>query len=387
MKIAIFGLGISGRAARDFFLKRGDEVVCLEAENSFRPEGIDLAVKSPGIAVTHPWVQKAIAYQIPVVGEIDIAFAEFQKKNKRLFGVTGSNGKTTTSLLTAHLLNISEKRAIAAGNVGTPLLSLVDSDYEFFVVELSSFQLENIQEHRVLDAAVILNITPNHLDRHLSFEAYKQAKLRIASCIKSGGTLYFQEDYLLFKEKVASILARGYRGKGIKFYSHDEENLAAAYALARVPDACVLKGAATFERPPHRLEFVKEIEGVHFVNDSKATSVDAVLKAVDAIETPILLLAGGVDKGGSFKAWIPLFREKVIKIWAFGNAAGRIENELNQTLSVTKVSSLEVGVCEAAKFARRGDTVLLSPGCSSYDQFKDYQQRGEKFKKLVLEKL
>ncbi len=387
MKIAVLGLGISGKAAYKYLLKRVDEVVGLEGSDILYPDGVELVVKSPGIPITHPWVQTAYAHQIPVIGEVDLGFAELQKRGKTVFGITGSNGKTTTTLLTIHLLNGSGKKAIAVGNVGLPLISQVDSDVDVFVVELSSFQLETVVERPVLDAAVILNITPNHLDRHSSFEAYKQAKMRIACCLKKEAPLYQKEDYLRFKEEVERILSLVYRETRLKFYSHDEENLAAAYALMQVPDESIVHGMATFKRPAHRLEFVREIKGVTFINDSKATSVDAVLKATEAIDSPIVLLAGGVDKGGIFSDWIPLFREKVVRVFAYGEAAKRIEKELNAYIPVNRVGSLEVGVVEAAKLAIAGETVLLSPGCSSFDQFNDYQQRGEKFKKLVLEKL
>ena len=411
MKVIVLGLGISGKAAAHFLNKRGDKVLGVDrivqtfeeiqvvAESSpIQLEGIDLVVKSPGITQTHPWVVAARARNVPIIGEIDLALAELKKKDKTLFGITGSNGKTTTTLMAAHLLNVYGKKAIAAGNVGIPLIAQVDSEADVFVVELSSFQLEEIVENRVLDGAVILNITPNHLDRHPSFEHYRQAKLSIASCLKENAPLYVSEQvakqcssllsgYEIFdcmKEKVETILSLGYR---VSLYPHDLENVTAAFLLTHIPAEILKKGIETFARPPHRLEFVRRVAGVTYINDSKATSVDAVIKAVQAIQAPIILIAGGVDKGGAYYDWLPHFREKVVRVLALGAAAIRIKRELAPEIVVDLVSSLEEGVHMASKIAVTGCTVLLSPGCSSYDRFKDYQHRGETFKKIVEEEM
>ena len=409
MKVIVLGLGMSGRAAASFLHHRGEEVVGVD-RNEPSIEGIrvmsdvtppqlqdvGLFVKSPGIAYAHPWVQAASMCGIPIVGEIDLALAELAQRQKRVLAVTGSNGKTTTTLLAAHLLQTHGTRALAAGNVGIPLLSQIDGDYEAFVVELSSFQLEGIAPLPVFDGAVILNITPNHLDRHASFEDYMQAKLRIAHCLKMQAPLYVTEQVMQMCgsqivtpviKKVETILPLGYRDNHYHLFPHDLENASAAFALTRVPISVLQKGIETFVRPPHRLEFVQEIGGVRYINDSKATSVDAVIKAVQALNSPILLIAGGVDKGGVFSDWLPIFRGKVKSLLALGEAAKRIEWELGREMKVQKVSSLKEGVRIAASQASAGDTVLLSPGCSSYDQFRDYQHRGETFTHLVREML
>lgn len=411
MKTLILGLGLSGKAAAQFLRQRGDVVVgvdrnihaaqemeIIDEKGPICLKGIDLVVKSPGIPESHPWVVAARAVGLPIVGEMDLALNELGKKNKIIFGITGSNGKTTTTLMTAHLLNLSGKKAVAAGNVGVPLVSQIESDAEVFVVELSSFQLEQIVPNQVLDGAVIINITPNHLDRHPTFEHYAQSKLRIASCLKENAPLFVShqvaevcrlwlKSYQIFnsmQEKVETIFSLGYRDN---LYPHDWENVTAAYALAPVPVEVLKKGIETFVRPAHRLEFVREVANVAYINDSKATSVDAVIKAVQAIQTPITLIAGGVDKGGSFSDWIPYFRGKVVRVVAMGQAALRIKNELSPQIVVDEVSSLEEGVSMAARLSQPGTTVLLSPGCASYDKFRDYQHRGEVFRHSVKELL
>lgn len=388
MHILIIGLGISGRAVRAFCEKRGDTVSVYDdalAPDPVPLEGINLAIKSPGIAFSHPFVQAVQKREIPLIGEIDLALKEIQ--GKTLYAVTGSNGKTTTVLLATHLLNMAGKKAAAVGNVGTPLISQIDADVEIFVVELSSFQLESITPAPYFDAGVLLNLTPNHLDRHKTFEAYAKAKLRLGACLKAGGSFFvsrtvaeqfYPSGKLLPIESISSL---GYRVR--RFHPHDLENIAAAWALTGVDRNALEIGLETFKKPPHRIEFVREFRGIAFINDSKATSVDAVEKAVEAMQTPVVLIAGGIDKGGDYSTWLPIFRQKVRKAFLIGEAAGRMERELGSEIEVEKVVDLEEGVKKAALFAKKGETVLLSPGCSSYDQFKNYEHRGDRFKEMV----
>ena len=409
MKVVVLGLGVSGKCAADYLRERGDEVLGVDriqtalegirvVSDAEQPqlENVELLVKSPGIDGSHPWVRAALLRGIAVVGEIDLALAELDQRGKRILAVTGSNGKTTTTLLAAHLLKTSGTRALAAGNIGVPLLSQIDGDDEIFVVELSSFQLERIVIRPIFEGGVILNITPNHLDRHSSFDAYMQAKLKIALCLKEHAPLYVTQQVLEVCgaqikapkiKKVETIWPLGYRDNRYRLFPHNVENALAAFALTGVSLANLQKGIETFVSPPHRLEFVREIAGVRYMNDSKATSVDAVIKALQALEAPIILIAGGVDKGGTFSDWLPFCRGKVKSVLALGEAAERIERELGREMSVQRVSSLQEGVRIAARQAYAGDTVLLSPGCSSYDQFRDYLQRGETFTHIVRELL
>jgi len=408
MKVLVLGLGISGKAAARYLQERGEEVIGVDRTanaSSDMPvllesspidlQGVDLLVKSPGIPFSHPWVVAAQAHRIPIVGEIDLALAELKKKGKTVYGITGSNGKTTTTLMATHFLNTCGKTALAAGNVGLPLIAQIHHEAEVFIVELSSFQLERAIEQPVLDGALILNLTPNHLDRHPTFQMYVEAKMRIARLLKEGAPLYVSRQaasfcpfkHMIFdalQEKVETFLSLSYRDS---LYPHDLHNAAAAYALTRIPEDFLDKSMESFIRPPHRLEFVHACAGITYINDSKATSVDAVIKAVQAIRTPILLIAGGVDKGGAFSDWLPYFKDKVLRVFALGASAQRIEQELSPEINVQRVSSLEEGVQMASKMAVAGTTVLLSPGCSSYDQFKDYLHRGETFRQIVKEKL
>lgn len=387
MHILIIGLGLSGRAVEAYCKKRGDRISLFDdklAPHHIDLETIELVVKSPGIPFNHPLVAAAESKGIPVIGEIDLALSEL--KGKTLLAITGSNGKTTTTLFTTHLLNLSGKKAIAVGNIGKPLISEIANDADTFVIELSSFQLEGIKQKPLFDGAAFLNLTPNHLDRHQTFEAYKAAKLRLCDCLKPEAPFYISQDVasrFSIRGKIFDI--ETISSLSYRLYRHDVENFAAAFALSGVSLEILKEGIETFQKPPHRIEFVREYKGVAFINDSKATSVDAVTKAVEAIPTPIVLIAGGVDKGGSFANWLPLFQGKVRMVVALGEAAGRIEKELNPYIAVERVSTLEEGVKVAAAYAQMGETVLLSPGCSSYDQFRSYEHRGDRFKVLVKE--
>ncbi|MBI3900906.1 MAG: hypothetical protein HY324_01990, partial [Chlamydiia bacterium] len=224
-------------------------------------------------------------------------------------------------------------------------------------------------------------------------QEYCTAKFQLTTCLKEGAPFFVSRHSaplspipaLIFEtlqEKIETILPLSYRDR---VYPHDLENIMAAYALTGIAPEDLKRGVATFVRPPHRLEFVKQHRGVEYVNDSKATSVDAVIKAVSALKGPIVLIAGGVDKGGAFRDWIPFFRGKVSRVLALGAAAQRIEQELAEEVCVERVASLREGVARASQVATSGETVLLSPGCSSYDHFRDYQHRGEVFKQSVEE--
>lgn len=402
MKTLIIGYGVSGKSAEAFLKSRGKECLIvdkrplaypvLSEDISLNWKEIELVVKSPGVSLLHPLVVKAREKNIPLLGEIELALGELQKKNKKILAVTGSNGKTTTTLLLAHILG---ERGIAVGNVGIPLTSEVENKADIFVVEISSFQLEELNLIPFFDAAAILNITPNHLDRYPSFEAYAAAKLRLQHCLKPGAPLLVNKEiapllpldpsknFRTFQERVECILSLSYRDR---ILPHDVENFAAAFALARemgIPESVCKERAQTFIKPPHRIEYVRTVAGVTYVNDSKATSVDAVKKAIAAIQGKIILLAGGVDKGGSYLEWIPFLESKVVGVLAMGEAADRICKEIGKMVLVEKVGSLSEGLKKAQSLAKAGHTILLSPGCASYDQFRDYQHRGEVFKQLV----
>ncbi len=329
-----------------------------------------------------------------MIGEIELAAQQLKEKEKTIIGITGSNGKTSTTLFATHLLQSCGHSALAVGNVGTPLISVVDTAAQILVVELSSFQLEDLHTP-FLDMGVILNITPNHLDRYDSFQEYVEAKFRMQLCLKEGAKFYLAEKTVnefenfiepFWKEKVETIFPLGYRDGKSWISTHEFENICVAFTLCQrfgIGEEDLWKAVATFAKPPHRLEFVGQIQGVSFINDSKATSVDALRKAVEAVAMPVVLIAGGVDKGGTFKELVSLFREKVKKIFAIGEAADRIQKELASAVEVEKSPCLEEAVRGAYQMAKRGEAILLSPACSSFDQFENYERRGEAFKEIV----
>lgn len=411
MHVAILGFGVSGQAVFEYFKKQGAHITVINRTplaldvtthlDSAEPDltGIDLLVKSPGVSPSHPWVQQAHAQKIPVVGEIDLALQELQKRGKTLLGITGSNGKTTTTLFTTHVLECAHQKVCAAGNIGTPLLSLIQEEADVFVIELSSFQIEQLILAPYFDAVALLNITPNHLDRYSSLEEYAHAKLRLQYCLKEDGRFIcneliaktygpFTKTPLILDERektLETILSLRYRDALKYFCKHDVQNLAAGYLLSQplCEDALFWKAVTTFKKPPHRVEWVRALNGVRYINDSKATSVDAVTKAVESIPGPILLIAGGVDKGGAYSDWIPLFREKVKKVIAMGPAAARMVEELKGSVPLEVVPTLEAGFMCAQREAVAGDTVLLAPACSSYNEFRGFEERGDRFKALV----
>lgn len=423
-KIVIIGFGISGKSSAAFLLKQGCRVIAVDkkAEELKRDpqtasflsqdfqllsdeidlslQGVAQLILSPGVPQQHRLVQKAIREGIEVIGEIEFAFRHIKN---RCIGITGSNGKTTTVLLIAHILNASGKKARAVGNVGVSLSSYLmhpDPD-EILVVELSSYQLETLQTP-CLEAAGILNITPNHLDRYSSFSDYAEAKCRIQGCLKEKGVLFISEQVragyggLLNKgnweifdrgsgfswETIASIPSERYIQMGIP----ERENIRAAFAFCShlgVSEFDFRRGLETFRKPAHRIEWVADLSGVSYYNDSKSSNIDSVMHAMALFKGPIVLIVGGVDKGASYFPWVEAFKGKVKKIVAYGQASLKIEKELADHFPFIRVHTLEEAVKKAGAEAQENDTVLLSPGCSSFDQFRNYEHRGEEFKRLV----
>ncbi len=396
-KVLVIGYGVSGRAAAGLLQRQGIDVIAVDkkpelgvlpdtANVSF--EEIGQVVLSPGVPSTHPLVQKALQRGIEVIGEIELGFRQIKN---RCFGITAANGKTTTVLLTTHILNSAGKKARALGNVGDPISAYVPDPEEILIVELSSFQLESLTS-RCLDVGMVLNLTPNHLDRYGTMQAYVAAKARIRNCIKEGGALFISRQVEVefgpffpgaenFEKEVDLINGLSYTKLGMP----SKQSVQAALLLCKrcgVTDADFLRGLETFQKPPHRIEWVAEIDGVSYYNDSKASNVQAVMHAVERLEGPIVLIVGGLHKGSSYLPWIA-FRGKVQQIIAYGQAAPLMELELASALPFRKVDRFAEAVQEAKIEAKEGDTVLLSPGCSSYDQFPSFEHRGEEFKRLV----
>jgi UDP-N-acetylmuramoylalanine--D-glutamate ligase len=375
----------------------------------------DLIVPSPGVPADEAHLQAARAKGITIWSEIELAY-RFVKG--RLIGITGSNGKTTTTSLVEHILKMAGMQTILAGNIGTPLIGCVDAmnDDSCTVVELSSFQLELIDTFRP-NISMFLNLTPDHLDRHHTFEAYGAAKARIFENQTGEDAAILNADDAATTPYAPSLprvywfsrqqrVAQGtyVRGEEIVFRqdgaeevllklediplagAHNVENTLAAAAAARLAGAsasAIAKGVRTFAGVEHRLEFVAEIAGVRYYNDSKATNVDATLKALEAFPGRILVILGGKDKGSDYAPLQKPLREKAILALLIGAAAEKIEKQISGSVALDRAETLERAVETASHAAQRGDVVLLAPACASFDQFQNYEHRGRVFKDLV----
>lgn len=438
-RVLVVGLARTGIATARFCAARGARVTAIddrgaeqfgEAASGLQKIGCsltfssypltdfaaqDLIVPSPGVPANHPGLAAAREAGVPIWSEIELAWRFLRG---RLIGVTGSNGKTTTTSLIGHILAGSGKPVSVAGNIGTPLIARVDesNNETITVAELSSFQLELIDSFRP-DISLLLNLTPDHLDRHASFEEYARAKARIfenqternAAVINADDPAsaerapsrpqvfwfsrkkrvvsgaYLRNGQIVFRRdgEDAALLDRahiGLRGE------HNLENvLAAASAafLAGVAPGEIVAGVRNFPGVEHRLEFVAEISGVSFFNDSKATNVDATIKALEAFSGGLFVILGGKDKGSDYAPLIPLLRERARGVLLIGAAEEKIAAQMGGAVPFVRAGTLDRAVELAHQSAREGDTVLLAPACSSFDQFENYEHRGRVFKQLV----
>jgi UDP-N-acetylmuramoylalanine--D-glutamate ligase len=374
-RVLVLGLARSGQAAVAALERRAVNVVRAGRElgndgDSSLLDGVELVVKSPGVPPEAPLVVEAKARRIPIWSEVELGYRLLRP---RLVGVTGTNGKTTTAELLGVIL-----KAPVAGNVGRALSGL-DGELEpgtLVVCELSSFQLEDVHE-LACEVAVLLNLEPDHLDRYASFDDYRAAKLRI------------------FERARAKVVPKGSGLDGIEFSSddplpaeprirgaHNRENAAAATAAARalgVDDAQIGEALRTFPGVPHRLELVRELNGVRYVNDSKATNVAAALRALAAYaDEPVHLILGGSRKGEDFRPLAAAIGPNVRSVHLIGETAPELAAVIPQAEQdgdlATAVESIG---------ARPGEVVLLSPACASYDQYRDFEERGEEFRRLV----
>jgi UDP-N-acetylmuramoylalanine--D-glutamate ligase len=440
-QVLVVGLARTGIATALFCAERGARVTATEARPELeiaetaaklRAAGVtlelgghraetfvrqDLIVPSPGVSPMMPALAAARAIGVPVWSEIELAWRFLRG---RLICITGSNGKTTTTSLIGHILEIAGLPVQVAGNIGTPLISRVDlsSDASFTVVEASSFQLESISAFRP-DIAVLLNVTPDHLDRHGSIEAYGRAKARMfenqteedAAVINADDAVAPQYapagPRVFYFSRVTRVASGCYlRGDEIVFRcdgtetvlvvrkdiglrgSHNIENVLAAAAAARLAGAepaAIAEGVRTFAGVEHRIEYVATISGVEYFNDSKATNVDATLKALDAFPGNVLVILGGKDKGSDYGILRQALRGHARMALLIGSAADKIEAELAGVIPVERAETLARAVEIASAQARPGDVVLLAPACASFDQFENYEQRGRVFKQLVRE--
>jgi len=382
-------------------------------ENTFLEQ--DLIVPSPGVPADAPLLQTARAKGVTIWSEVELADRFL---NGRLIGITGSNGKTTTTSLIEHILRNAGLSTILAGNIGTPLIARVEetSDITITVVELSSFQLELIETFRP-NISVFLNLTPDHLDRHHTVEAYGRAKARIFENQTEADSAvlnaddpattplapakphvywfsrkqrvahgaFVREDEIVFRQDGEEETVLNLRDIPL-VGAHNIENVLAAVAatrLAGADPAAIARGVRSFAGVEHRLEFVAEIGGVRYYNDSKATNVDATLKALDAFPGRILIVLGGKDKGSDYTLLQKSLSEKAILALLIGAAAEKIEKQITGSVAIERAGTIERAVEIASHAARPGDVVLLAPACASFDQFQNYEHRGRVFKELV----
>jgi len=444
-RVLVVGLGKSGVASALFLkahgarvtasdTKSGDELrneipVLLDhgitvetgghGERTFR--GQDLIVVSPGVPVDAPLLVQARALGEPVIGEIELA-AQFLPGP--IVAITGSNGKTTTTTLAGEIMTAGGLPTLVGGNIGTPAISLAEraNRETVIVLEVSSFQLETIQTFHP-KVAVVLNVTPDHLDRHRSFDVYVNAKARIfenqrgddfavlnaddptcvsmstrtraqlfwfsrqkeveqGACVREGNILFRQGTSQQQIMQVSEISLKG---------AHNLENVLAAVCAGRLmgcqPEK-IRQAVSQFKAVEHRLEFVATIRGVDYYNDSKATNVDATIKALESFPDNIHLILGGKDKGSDYSVLNDLLRKRVKRVYTIGAAAAKIESQIvsqkNGGPEIVHAETLENAVRRANAVAQPGDVVLLAPACASFDQFKNYEQRGQVFKDIVM---
>ncbi len=400
----VLGLARSGRAAAAALARRGVHVVAadrspdadagrlgdlgvelrLGTEEEALLAGVELVVKSPGVPEESALVAAARAARIPLWSEVELGY-RLLPQGAKLIGVTGTNGKTTTTELLGAILRASGQPVEVAGNVGRALTDAAGTAAEdsWIVCELSSFQLEDVHTLSC-DVAVLLNLEPDHLDRHGTFDAYRAAKLRI------------------FERARAKVVPRGFGIEGIEFSAddrlpaeplipgrHNRENAAAATAAARaagVPDDAIAQALRTFRGVPHRLELVRELAGVRWVNDSKATNTAAARRGVAAYDAPLRLILGGSLKGEDFGPFARDLPQNVRSIYLIGAATDELAAALDATgRAYVRAGDLPAAVAHAAADAEPGDIVLLSPACASFDQFANFEDRGDAFRRLVEE--
>ncbi len=433
-KILIVGLGSTGISVAKFLGKMGKTITITDMKEEKELSGaiaelkdVDfkacfgrhnmedflnthMIVLSPGVDIEMPYVKAAKEKGINVVGEIELASSLVDSP---IIAITGTNGKTTVTTLLGEILSAKFDYVFVGGNIGNPLINYVmeGKKADFVILEISSFQLETIKSFHP-HISLLLNITEDHLDRYRSFDEYRDAKMRIFEN-------QTEDDFAIINKNI--ILNSPIRSKKLYFSIHEEldegafckaekmyirlnnieqiyersisplmgihntENLLAVLLIAHLAgiEKDTIEGVLrNFKGLPHRVEFVREINGVRFINDSKATNVDATKRALESIEGDIVLIAGGKDKGGSYKVVEDVLK-KVKAVVLIGEAKARISYELGDKVNVIDAMDLKDAAEKAFAVAKKGDTVLFSPMCSSFDMFRDYKDRGDQFKKIV----
>ncbi len=416
-KVCVLGLGISGLSATKRLLQLGAKVFVSDRNDNalselqkldceFELEGhtdkvIDneFIVVSPGIRLDIPILKKAREDKVKILSEIELGYLLKPTKTK-IIAVTGTNGKSTVVSLIKHILEVGGVKVGLAGNIGFPITSydLQKEQFDYLVLELSSFQLELLDTFKA-DIAILLNITPDHLDRYSSFEEYSQIKYNIFNNQNKRDKAIFtstiskhqidssclvMEDYLHGNEIVVNgFIFRNFNKNLLGNHNLKNITFAVLACYGKVPNNLIQEGINKFLPLEHRLERFCEKDGVVFVNDSKATTVDSTLCALQAFEQKIILILGGSDKGEDFNRLLPVLKEKCRKVYLIGQTGKVMYSNFRNAIECEYVLEFEDCVKEAISSTKSGDVVLLSPACASYDMFKNFEQRGKIFKELV----
>jgi UDP-N-acetylmuramoylalanine--D-glutamate ligase len=439
-KVAIIGVGKTGRATARFLAGRGARIALTDEKpasawgetltelEGFAADltvvpygldvltGVDLIIPSPGVYPSNPILMEALRRKIPILSEMEMAW-RFLKTP--LAAVTGTNGKTTVTTLIGEMLRAAGIKVFVGGNIGTPLIEYVEGpqDADWIVAEVSSFQLQWVQEFHP-QIALLLNVTGDHTDYHGSFDAYRRIKETIfarqtasdlailnadeAATATLSGRLSARTELFSSSETVACGMFLE-EGKMVRVSpsggreefplgmiripgSHNVENVMASIIAARAcgcPPSSIIEAVERFCGIAHRIEYAGEKDGVRFYDDSKGTNVGAVMRALESFTDPVILLLGGRDKEGDFAALAPLIRRGVRETVLFGEAREKINGLIGGLVRTTLAATMKEAVTTAYRHASRGDVVLLSPGCASFDEFANYKERGNVFQELV----
>jgi UDP-N-acetylmuramoylalanine--D-glutamate ligase len=435
MKTLVIGAGKSGVAAANFLAGRGGEVLLTDTnehpdlpyplhenvasafgkQDASLLEDVGTIVLSPGVPRTIPLLLHASVLPIPVIAEIELAYRHIPH-GSTVIAVTGSNGKSTTTALLGEILRIDGRQPIVAGNIGEPLIAALDTERpRTYVLELSSFQLESVDTFHA-EVALLLNITPDHMDRYATFDAYAAAKYRIfrnqqphdvaivnasdrrgtprdakarvwrfsrSKAIDDGAFLEGSDLVLCLSGQERRIPRASLKLEG----TANVENALAAWLAARavgVDDVSVQIAFGSFAGLPHRMVLVREVDGVRWINDSKGTNVDATLKSLESFPpSSVWLILGGKDKAGEFERMRNLVHEKARGVITIGAAARRVAEALGSSTAIFDAGDMQHAVAHAREHAKSGEVVLLSPACASFDQYRNFEHRGEHFEELV----
>jgi len=435
-KIVVIGAGLSGQALVRYLVSRGASVALSDQRNRDQIAGLealaslpvrfdlgghdlemfeqaDIVAVSPGVPLDCEPLKLAASCNIPLLGEIEIAAAEIEAP---IIGITGTNGKSTTTSLIGEIMQACGKRVFVGGNIGTPLVEACDGEYDILAVELSSFQLETIKKFHPR-FGLLLNLSSDHLDRYSDLHSYYLSKLELFRNMDASDFAILNADDPEVCRLAESIKAtkvwfsaKGQPVQGVvretdKIYwnwnganinlpldtfqlsgEHNIENAMAALAPALLQGcdaATAWKAVCSFTGLEHRMQLVRKLNGVNWYNDSKGTNVGSVVKSLSGLQAPVTLIAGGKDKGGAYAPLRELVEEKVANLILIGEAAQRIAEELSGASEIRLAATLDVAVQQAYEVTPAGGTVLLSPACSSFDMFKSYADRGQEFARLV----